>query len=48
MKRTASAVLLALSLALTAACGSSQSGDSNLDNQRDEAPGQPESSSTPG
>ena len=40
MKRTASAVLLALSLLLTgAACDSNQSGDSNSDNLVDEVPG---------
>ena len=40
MKRTVSAVLLALSLALSAAaCGDNQSGDSNRDNQTDEVPG---------
>ena len=41
MKRTASALLLALSLLLTGACSSSQSGgSSNPDNQTDQAPGQ--------
>ena len=43
MKRTASAVLLALTLTLTGGCSSSQSGDSNPDNQTDENPGQSES-----
>jgi hypothetical protein len=43
MKRTASAVLLALSLLLTGACGGNQSGDSNVDNQTDEVPGSEES-----
>ncbi len=42
MKRTVSAVLLALSLLLTGACGN-QSGDSNPDNQTDEVPGSDES-----
>jgi hypothetical protein len=38
--RTASAVLLALSLCLSvAACNDNQSGDSNTDNQTDEVPG---------
>ena len=39
MKRSVSAVLLALSLLLTGACDSNQSGDSNTDNQTDEVPG---------
>ena len=39
MKRSASAVLLALTLLLTA-CSGNQSGDSNSDNLQDEAPGQ--------
>ncbi len=39
MKRTASALLLALSLLLTGACDSNQSGDSNSDNLTDEVPG---------
>ena len=44
LPRTASAVLLALSLALTgAACSDNQSGDSNSDNQTDEVPGSEES-----
>ena len=43
MKRSVSAVLLALSLLLTGACGSNQSGDSNEDSQTDEVPGSEES-----
>ncbi len=44
MKRSVSAVLLALSLLLTGACGGSQSGGgSNPDNQFDEKPGSDES-----
>jgi hypothetical protein len=43
MKRSLSAVLLALSLLLTGACGN-QSGDSYPDNQTDEAPGDSSSS----
>lgn len=40
MKRALSALLLALSLGLTAtACGEDQSGDSFTDNQTDEVPG---------
>ena len=40
MKRILTAVLLALSLALTGACSESQSGgSSNPDNQIDQAPG---------
>ena len=40
MKRSLSAVLLALTLLLTGACQSSQSGgNSNPDNQVDQAPG---------
>ena len=40
MKRSVSALLLALSLLLTGACDSSQSGGgSNPDNQTDEVPG---------
>ena len=39
MKRTATAVLLALSLLLAGACDGNQSGDSNPDNSTDEAPG---------
>ncbi len=40
MKRTASALLLVLSLLLTGACTSSQSGgSSNPDNQSDQVPG---------
>ena len=45
MKRTASALLLALSLVLTgAACNDNQSGDSNSDNGVDEVPGDDSSS----
>ena len=41
MKRTLPAAVLALTLALTGACGDSQSGgDSYPDNQQDQAPGQ--------
>lgn len=40
MKRSLSALLLTLGLLLTG-CGDDQSGDSNSDNQVDEAPGQP-------
>ena len=43
MKRTLSAVLLALSLLLTGACGSQSGGGSNPDNQTDEVPGSDES-----
>ena len=43
MKRTASAVLLALTLLLTGACGSQSGGGSNPDNQTDEVPGSDES-----
>ncbi len=39
MKRSVSAVLLALSLLLTGACGSQSGGSSNPDNQTDEVPG---------
>ena len=39
MKRTLSAVLLAVALSLTGACTESQSGDSFDDNQTDQAPG---------
>ncbi len=39
MKRTASAILLALSLLLTGACGSQSGGSSNPDNLTDEVPG---------
>ena len=42
MTRPVSALLLALGLLLTGACDSSQSGgESNPDNQIDQAPGQP-------
>jgi len=47
MKRTVTAVLLALSLALTGACNSNQSGDSNSDNLTDEVPGNSEESRGP-
>ena len=40
MKRTLSAVLVALSLVLTGACSGNQSGDSFEDNQTDQAPGE--------
>ena len=43
MKRSVSAVLLALSLLLTGACGSQSGGNSNPDNQTDEVPGSEES-----
>ena len=43
MKRSVSAVLLALSLLLTGACGSQSGGSSNPDNQTDEVPGSEES-----
>ena len=43
MKRTASAILLALSLLLTGACNSQSGGSSNPDNQIDEVPGSDES-----
>jgi hypothetical protein len=43
MKRTASAVLIALSLLLTGACSSQSGGSSNPDNQTDEVPGSEES-----
>ncbi len=43
MKRSVSAVLLALSLLLTGACGSQSGGGSNPDNQTDEVPGSDES-----
>ena len=43
MKRTASAILLALSLLLTGACNSQSGGSSNPDNQTDEVPGSEES-----
>ena len=43
MKRSLSAVLLALSLVLTGACGSQSGGSSNPDNQTDEVPGSDES-----
>ena len=39
MKRTASAILIALSLLLTGACNSQSGGASNPDNGVDEAPG---------
>ena len=39
MKRTLSAVLLAVTLSLTGACSASQSGDSFRDNPVDEPPG---------
>ena len=41
--RNAAAVLLALSLLLTGACGSQSGGGSNPDNQTDEVPGSDES-----
>ena len=44
MKRSASALLIALTLLLTGACNSNQSGDSNPDTQTDEAPGDSSSS----
>ena len=43
MKRTASAILIALSLLMTGACGSQSGGNSNPDNQTDEVPGSEES-----
>ena len=43
MKRSVSAVLLALSLLLTGTCGSQSGGNSNPDNQTDEVPGSDES-----
>jgi len=43
MKRTVSALLLALSLLLTGACDSNQAGDNTTDNQTDEVPGSDES-----
>ena len=43
MKRSVSAVLLALSLLLTGACNSQSGGSSNPDNQTDEVPGSDES-----
>ena len=43
LARTASAVLLALSLLMTGACGSQSGGGSNPDNQTDEVPGSEES-----
>jgi len=43
LARTTSAVLLALSLVLTGACGSQSGGSSNPDNQTDEVPGSDES-----
>ena len=43
MKRTLSALLLALSLVLTGACSSQSGGGSNPDNQTDEVPGSDES-----
>ena len=43
MKRSVSAVLLALSLLLTGACGSQSGGNSYPDNQTDEVPGSEES-----
>ena len=43
MKRTASAVLIALSLLMTGACSSQSGGGSNPDNQTDEVPGSEES-----
>jgi hypothetical protein len=43
MKRSVSAVLLALSLLLTGACNSQSGGSSNPDNQTDEVPGSEES-----
>jgi hypothetical protein len=43
LTRTASAILLALSLLLTGACNSQSGGSSNPDNQTDEVPGSDES-----
>ena len=43
MKRSVSAVLLALTMLLTGACGSQSGGSSNPDNQFDEKPGSDES-----
>ena len=43
MKRTASAILIALSLLMTGACGSQSGGNSYPDNQTDEVPGSEES-----
>ena len=39
MKRSLSALLLALGLLLTGACSSDETGDSVTDNQTDEVPG---------
>jgi hypothetical protein len=39
LARTASAILLALSLLLSGACSSQSGGSSNPDNQTDEVPG---------
>ncbi len=40
MRRAATALFLSFGL-LLAGCGGSQSGDTNTDNQTDQAPGQP-------
>ncbi len=43
LARSASAILIALSLLLTGACGSQSGGNSYPDNQTDEVPGSEES-----